>query len=456
MARFDELGLIPRPQHMWAHSPETAALPTDHQQILTDILSVCAGLEDTTIAPWQEEEAYRLELAEGCWKLLATSATGLRHAERTLGRILRSGNQLPRDFVIVDYPAYAWRGLSIDIVRHFFGADQLRVIVDLAAGVGLNTLHLHLSDDQGWRIEVPEYPELVAESSATAVDGDPGGFITDAEFAELMDYAYSRGVAVVPEVDVPGHTNAAKHAVVGLNSSATAPEAYTGIEVGFSTLEVAAPETDAFLDAVARTLAGKSHGAVHIGGDECLVTPTEEFGAIVSGMAQRVRAEGKQVVAWQEAADYLNAGDYAQIWDERLDLSNLVRGAERGVHVIASPATRVYLDKKYSMDEEVGLQWMGTGELPDSLEWDPAVLIPGVPAEAIAGVEAAVFTETIRSFDQLTYMLLPRLAAAAEVAWAGDGVGQWESFSQRIAIMARDWDEQGLTYHRSPGVNWPS
>lgn len=454
MRSYEKYGLIPQPVAIQAPVDSAAACPLRHTPHIRRRPEI-PGLEDVALKSWQRDEAYRIDFLGTGPAIACTTLRGQRNAQALLKQIVSSGAQVQTGAWILDYPRYQWRGLSIDIVRHFFGVDTLKDIVELMASLRLNTLHLHLSDDQGWRIDIPDYPELVAASSSSAVGGDQGGYVSAQDWEELRTYAHARGVQLVPEVDVPGHTNAAKHAIVGLNSSGEVPHAYTGIEVGFSSLEWKAPQTQRFLGVIARTLARVSDGAVHIGGDESHATPEEEYAQIVTYMAARVRETGRAVVAWQESAHYLKPADYVQVWDERLDMTAVVEAARRGVQIIMSPGSRAYLDMKYNTEERLGLTWMGTTELRQSLEWDPATLIPGVSADAVAGVEATVWTETIRTPEELSYMLLPRLAALAEVAWTGSGVGQWDSFATRIAVAARSWEREGRRFHHSPGVIWP-
>ncbi|MGO1592088.1 family 20 glycosylhydrolase [Ancrocorticia sp.] len=424
-----DLSLIPRPwhieitgcEHPWAERPVVV-----HKTRLDELPA------DTP--NWQRAEAYRLEITEGRPTISAESEPGLAAARRTL-RQLTARETVP-DLRIADRPAYEWRGLNVDIARHFFGPDELIRVMDIMADVGLNRLHLHLSDDQGWRIEIPGLPELTERSSHTSVGGGPGGYLTRAQMDELARAAEDRGIALIPEVDVPGHTTAALHALPGLNPRNT-PDVYEGIEVGISTLTEALPETERFLAAVFEGLGRYGAAGIHIGGDECLLTPPDEFTRLVARAAHHVRKQGHPVIAWQEAAPVLEAGEYVQVWDERQDFAEVAEAAARGVGIIASPATRAYLDMKYTPDDPIGLTWAGTTSVREALEWDPKDLVAGVEPGAIHGVEACIFTETIETFDQLTYMLLPRLAAVAEVAWAGSGIGQWDSFSRRIAVTWR-------------------
>ncbi|MFT0848464.1 family 20 glycosylhydrolase [Actinomycetaceae bacterium L2_0104] len=456
----DSLGLIPRPFELRI----TGGIPyTVDDDVAVHLLGdpAAVGLDEESPL-WRRKEAYRLTIAGGKAEISALAEAGIRHGRRALTQIIGAG-PVP-DLVIVDHPEFEWRGLNVDIVRHFFTLEDLTVVLDIMGDLRLNRLHLHLSDDQGWRIEIPSLPELVQLSSGTSVGAGEGGHLSLEDMERLIGEAAERGIVVVPEVDVPGHTTAALHALPGLNPDGRTPPVYEGIEVGISTLSTRAPDTARFLDAVADTLAPLGSDGVHVGGDECLLTPPEEFAELVSMAVRRIHDRGRRVIAWQEGAAQLRSGDLLQLWDERQDMSDVAAATRRGVRVIASPASRVYLDMKYDDSERLGLTWAGCTSLRESFEWDPRTLLVelgGGDAEAaepdpqaIAGVEACVFTETIETVDDLVYMLLPRLAAAAEISWAGGGTGWWESFARRIAVHAAAWQRNGYVWHRSPEVEW--
>ncbi|VEI02237.1 Beta-N-acetylhexosaminidase [Acidipropionibacterium jensenii] len=352
-------------------------------------------------------------------------------------------------------PAFGWRGLGLDVSRHFFGVDDVELVIDLMAEMDLNVLHLHLSDDQGWRIEIPGWPELTERSSGSAVGGDPGGYYTLADWSRICEYAGRHGITVVPESDLPGHTTAALHALPGLNPDGRTPDLHTGIEVGFSTLSTDAPLTDRYIDEVLTQLAGLGSGWVHIGGDESKVTPHDQYRALVRRAVDAVHRAGSRVVAWQEAADLLDPGDVIQVWDRGIGWQGVLDAASRGVGVLLSPGDRAYLDMKYDPDTALGLTWAGTIELRDALEWDPRQYIPGLDPAAVVGVEAFLWSETLRTRDDLSYMLLPRLAAFSQVATRGSGIGQWQEFRSAVGRQAQGWAERGLRWHRSAGVDWP-
>lgn len=353
---------------------------------------------------------------------------------------------------MADSAAFEWRGLSLDVARHFFGVEDVIRVMDMASEFGLNRLHIHLSDDQAWRIDIPGWPQLVERSSQGAVGSDPGGYYDRADWERLVSSARERGLVLVPEIDMPGHTNAALHAIPGLNPDGVCPPAYEGVEVGFSSLRVAAPDTERFITDVFTYLVESSDGWVHIGGDESHSTEHDEYAQLVNIALASVRDAGGRVIAWQEAAPFLLPGEHVQVWDERLPMGPIVDAAERGVRVILSPASRVYLDMKYNEDTELGLTWMGTTELDRTAQWHPNEVIEGLPPEAIAGVEACIWTETIKTFDELAYMLLPRLAAAADIARHGDI--DWNEFAAGLPARARKWQEMGWNWHRSPGIDW--
>lgn len=352
-------------------------------------------------------------------------------------------------------PSLAWRGLHIDIVRHFFTVDEIMPFLDVMNVLGLNILHIHLSDDQGWRMEIPAYPELVELSSGSAVGNARGGYWTRADWERLRTSAAAAGIRLVPEFDMPSHVNAALHAVPGLNVGER-PPVYTGTDVGFSSLRLAAPETSRFIREVITYAVELGDGWVHIGGDEAHSTPRQEYEALVRQAVEAVHSAGAHAVAWQEAAAMLGAGDLLQVWDQNLAAQPVVEAARRGVRVIASPARHAYLDMAYEPGFPYGLSWAGHIGLRDALEWSAFDVVPGLRPSAVAGVEACVWTENIHDARQLSLMLLPRLAAVAEVARTGSGHGRWESFSEEVAAMAHLWEERGLAYHPARGVDWLS
>ncbi|HWS59079.1 MAG TPA: family 20 glycosylhydrolase [Actinotalea sp.] len=406
-------------------------------------------------------EAYRVDVTAGRVVLTAPSGAGLYRAATTLRQAVRreGGRYLLDPGVVLDHPRFAWRGLSLDVARHFFSVPQVRSVLDVMAGYKLNVLHLHLTDDQGWRLQLASRPELTERSGRTAVGGDPGGFYTREDYAHLLAYAAARHIAVVPEIDVPGHINAALHACAELTPSGEPAPAYTGIDVGFSRLHADLPGTEPFLREVFGELAAMTTGRyVHLGGDEVLSMAADEYAALVRTAARHIAAAGKGVVGWQEVAGVLPDGAgqdvVVQYWDEREGAAEVAEAAARGARVLLSPATKVYLDMRYDADSPLGLDWAGHVEVRDSYDWEPLDVLPGVPAAQVVGIEAGLWTETVRTTEDLFWLLLPRLAAVAEVAWSPAARRDWAGFAPRLAAQHTLWDEAGLTWYRSPQVPW--
>lgn len=401
-------------------------------------------------------ESYTVTIAADGVLVEGADPAGLWHGLATLRQVVvQAGPAVPAGR-IQDAPRFGWRGLSVDIARHFYGPADLRLVIDLMAEHKLNVLHLHLSDDQGWRIDLPSRPELAARSGASAVDGDPGGFLTADDYRELIAYAALRGIRVVPEVDVPGHVNAALHAVPELTPDGAGVDVYTGIEVGFSKLAADLPATEPFLRDVFGDLAAMTPGEyLHIGGDEVHTMEPAEYARLVAMAAAAVRDAGKQVIGWQEIATTpLEPGTVVQFWDPREDVTPFVEAARAGALLLMSPGSRAYLDMQYHEDFPLGLHWAGYVSLRDAYDWEPTAVIPGLPASAVIGVEAAVWTETLRTVDELTTMLLPRLAALAEVAWTPAEARDWDDFAVRVVAQGDDWRARGIAFHPADGAAW--
>jgi hexosaminidase len=397
-------------------------------------------------------EGYRLEVRDGRARIEADGDAGRFYAEQTLRR-LPAG-----DVTIADRPRFAWRGVMLDVARHFFGVDDVLRLIDHLAAYKLNTLHLHLSDDQGWRIAIDGWPQLAARGGQGAVGGDPGGFYTQDDYRAIVRYAAERFITVVPEIDTPGHVQAALASYPELAGDRPA-DPYTGTSVGFSSLDVHDDLTYRFLGDVLGELAALTPGAfLHIGGDEAHSTGKEDYRAFMARVQPLVAAQGKRLVGWEEIASApLGAGSLVQYWNTGEEKGHdLARAAAaQDARLIMSPGDRVYLDMKYDASSPLGQSWAGHVEVRDSYDWDPATLVAGVGEDAIIGVEAPVWTETLRTLRDVETMLFPRVCAVAEVAWTPQGRRDWEDFRTRLAAEGPRWDAAGVAYTRSPQIDWP-
>lgn len=423
-----------------------ATIPPGSIELVLDAASASLG-----------EEGYDLTVDRRQVRILAATPAGLFYGVQTLRQLLPASVEytaaLPRPLTapgvrVSDRPRFAWRGAMLDVARHFRTVEEVKRFVDLLALYKLNRLHLHLSDDQGWRIEIPSWPNLTKHGGSTQVGGLGGGFYTRADYADIVSYARERFITIVPEIDMPGHTNAALASVPELNCDGVAPPLYTNIRVGFSTLCVTKDTTYAFIDDVVRELAEITPGEYfHIGGDEVEKLTHDQYRAFVERVQGIVQSHGKRMVGWGEIAPAnLPASVIVQHW--KADSSAVA--VARGSKVILSPAKKLYLDMKYDTTTPIGLNWAAYIELKDSYDWEPADYIAGVPESAILGLEAPLWSETIGSIRDVEYMAFPRLAAVAELAWSPAAKTEWEDFRARLAGHVRRWNALGVNYYPSP------
>ena len=401
-------------------------------------------------------EGYRLEVRDGRARVDAETDAGRFYAERTLSRLSADGPA--PDVAIADRPRFAWRGFMLDVARHFFGVADVCRLIDRLADYKLNVLHLHLSDDQGWRIAIDAWPRLAEHGGSGAASGGAGGCYSQDDLRAIVRYAAERHVTVVPEIDTPGHVQAALASYPELGAPGSSSALYGGVEVGFSSLDVHAELTYRFLDDVFGELAALAPGEfLHVGGDEAHSTSRADYRAFVERVRPLVAARGKRLAGWEEIASApLPGGAVVQLWNTAGgEGAELARAAvKQGAQLVMSPADRIYLDMKYDAGTPLGQDWAGHVEVRDSYDWDPAKLVAGVPEEAIAGVEAPLWTETIATMQELETMVFPRLCAVAEVAWTPQARRNWGDFRARLAGEGVLWDAAGMAYHRSPQVDW--
>jgi hexosaminidase len=444
-----------------------------------DVILELTGEENT--------EAYRLEISEKEVKISSSGAAGIFYGIQTLLQLfpveIEHKTSQSVDWVIPqgsieDSPSYAYRGSMLDVARHFISVDNVKSYIDQMATLKLNYLHLHLTDDQGWRIEIKSWPKLTEIGGSTQVGGAKGGFYTQEEYKDLVAYAAARYITIVPEVDMPGHTNSALASYPELNPGVnlprgqaldsvnrtpldyqlplTKPEAsqlYTGIEVGWSTFAPQLDLTYAFVDSVVREISTITPGPYfHIGGDESHVTEKDDYIYFVERVQNIVASHGKTNMGWDEIATAkLLPGTVAQFWAKE---ENALLAKNQGSKVLFSPAKKAYLDMQYDSTSRIGLHWAAYVELDSAYLWDPAQYVPGISKENILGIEAPLWSETVVTKEDIEYLSFPRLAAIAEIGWTEQATRSWEGFSSRIPFQGQRWDIQGIGYYKSPKVTW--
>ncbi|WP_432992349.1 beta-N-acetylhexosaminidase [Dactylosporangium sp. CA-233914] len=404
-------------------------------------------------------EGYQLDVSSRAVTISAERAAGLFAGVQTLRQLVPVTRPwtVPAGHVS-DAPRFGHRGAMLDVARHFFTVAQVERYIDQLAQYKINVLHLHLADDQGWRIMINSWPRLATYGGSTAVGGDPGGYYTQAQYREIVAYAASRYITVVPEIDMPGHVNAALASYPELNCDGVAPPLYTGTDVGFSSLCVGKEVTYRFLDDVIRELAALTLGPyLHIGGDEAHATSQADYVAFMNRVQGIVAAHGKRVLAWHQVVSATpRPTTLAQYWDTTNDNPQVAAAAANGTGVVLSPANLAYLDMKYDPATPLGQDWAGLVEVSDAYGWDPGTYLVGAPPAAIRGVEAPLWTETIRTSADIEYMAFPRLPAIAELGWSPAATHDWPAFRRRLAAQAPRWRAQGINFYPSPQIPWPA
>ena len=409
------------------------------------------------------DEGYRLRVEPTMARLDARTPAGLFYATQTLRQLLPASVDSPRRrparfeiglVTLHDRPRFGWRGLMLDVARHFFDVGEVQRLIDLMALYKLNRLHLHLTDDQGWRIAVRSWPNLTRVGASTAVGGGPGGHFTRRQYAQIVRYARDRFVDVVPEIEMPGHVNAALASYGELTCDGVAPAPYTGIDVGFSSFCIGKELTYAFLDDVLGELAALTPGAyVHVGGDEAFSTDPSDYRAFVERVQRIVRRHGKRAILWEEAARArLQRTAVVQHWHDP-ELAR--RAVSQGAKLVLSPSTRVYLDMKYDRGSPLGLEWAGRTSVRKAYDWDPADAVEGVAERDVLGVEAPLWSETIDTRAGLDWLAFPRLLGVAEAGWSEAG-RTWREYRMRLAEHGPRLAALGVGFNADPSVPWSS
>ena len=414
------------------------------------------------------DEGYDLSVDADGVTARANTATGLFWAVQSIRQVLPAAVEADsqQDVAwtvpggsITDYPRFDHRGAMLDVARHFFDVDAVKTFVDQLAQYKINRLHLHLTDDQGWRIEIDGWPNLTDEGADSEVGGGPGGSFTVAEYEEIIQHAQDREMTVIPEIDMPGHTGAALESYAELNCDDTKREEDTGTNVGDTTLCLDADHeqtTYDFVQDVITAVASITDGPyLHVGGDEADVLSDAKYESFMDTVLPMVEDAGKTPIGWHQIADTDPvASALIQFWGTDGNAPAVETAANAGHQIVASPASRAYLDMDYNWQDGMGQDWAGRTSVKDAYTWDPGSFIDGVDESSIAGVEAPLWTEFIETTDDIEYMVFPRLSAIAELGWTPNADTDWTDFSDRLALQGPRWDWLGLNYYQSDQIDW--
>lgn len=390
-------------------------------------------------------------------KIIGYKPEGIFRGVQTLRQLLPSDiekNTVTADVkwtipvsTIKDKPEYEYRGVMIDVARHFFTVDEIKRQIDLAAQYKINKVHLHLSDDQGWRLEIKKWPDLTNIGGSTQVGGGPGGYYTQEQFKDLVKYAAERYIEIVPEFDMPGHTNAALASYGFLNKDGQKKPLYTDTKVGFSSLMTDDEKTYEFIEDIIREVSEISPSKyIHIGGDEADSTKKEDYDYFVGRVSKIVEKYGKTAIGWDpiDTSSKINSSVILQNWKD----SNEAARA-KNMKMIISIAEKAYLDMKYNENTPYGLDWAGYIPVETAYKWDPTDY---APKELVLGVEAPLWTETILNTEAMDYMIYPRLLGYSEIGWTPKSARNWDEYKNRLKSQGERMKNQGINYYKDENI----
>lgn len=517
-------GIIPVPQHVnWGEGtfrmPRTLTYVTDLE-----------GQEKADLAAWMERsvagrffpvpfvealegdipalrlriadkgapESYRLDVVRDSMTITAPDAAGLFYGLQSLAQLAEHTGQRIPAVTIEDAPRFAYRGFMLDVSRHFRDKEFVKRQLDLLARYKLNRFHWHLTDGAGWRIEIKKYPELAEIGGQLPNNGRKGGYYTQEEFKDLVNYANERFITIIPEVDIPGHTAAVFAAYPDFKNAVKFKTKVNIPGQAFNALDVDDPKAMQFTEDVIAELAALAPGNyIHIGGDEAIGLPHDKFVRFINKTREIVLKNGKKMVGWQETARAdISEGDVIQHWiylkqkneDSSKKKDNIPAeykeimalfaefmkeapkdpglGISKKAKVILSPSGYVYLDHKYlepsadstqnAEQERLGMAAYEKQTIQEMYDWDPMTFNPTVenPQKDVAGIEAAIWCETITNFRDLQFLLMPRLAGVAEKGWSKVENTHWDEYKVRLGAQAPLWEKADWNYFKSSLVDW--
>lgn len=426
---------------------------------------------------------YSLQVGDQGVRVLATEKKGIFYGIQSLLQLVRvdSTNHLSIQQTSIqgDYPRFAWRGMHLDVCRHFFPVEFIKRYIDLLALHKMNVFHWHLTDDQGWRIEIKQFPKLtsiggwrntsmIGHYSENRFDSVRyGGFYTQAEIAEVVQYATERHITVVPEIEMPGHAMAALSAYPEFSCTG-GPFTVPGKWGVFDDVFCAKDETFQFLEKILDEVSSLFPSKyIHIGGDECPKTrwktckncqkrikdeKLKDEHELQSYFIQRIEkylnAKGKQVIGWDEILEGGLAPNAAVMsW----------RGTEGGIAaaqlkhpVVMTPGSHCYFDHYQGDARLEPIAIGGFTPLEKVYQFDPIpATLKADEAQYILGAQANVWTEYILNEQHVEYMAMPRMAAMAEVLWTYPAKRDYADFFRRIEILCNLYQKRGYTFSKS-------
>lgn len=458
--------------------PSLVPEPISYEKLSDNLVDISRKGIDISIDMSMEAEAFQITILKKSISIVVADSMGIRYATQTLRQLKDYSNSgIVPELKIFDQPKFHYRGMHLDVARHIFDVADIKKYVDMLAYYKFNYFHWHLTEDQGWRIEIKKYPKLQSISAyrdSTLVghysdvppqyDGKRyGGFYTQEEVKEIVDYAQSYGIVVIPEIEMPGHSLAALAAYPELGCVDT--EYRTATKWGvFSDIYCPTEQTFSFLeDVIDEVVSLFPSKYIHIGGDEApkdawkksrfcqdLISVKElkdEHGLqsyFISRMERYINGKGKQIIGWDEILEG-GLAENATVMSWR-GIKGGIKAAESGHNVIMTPTSHCYFDYYQSVNDTEPLAIGGYLPLQKVYEWDP---IPDELDEAyhkyILGGQGNVWTEYMPTFDQVEYMAYSRMIALSETLWRGnDNKLEYSDFLKRYTDHVNHWEKSGV------------
>ena len=433
------------------------------------------------------KEGYQLKVTPASIIVSANTRAGILYGIQTLlqtlpGTRTNAPLNIPA-MEVKDYPRFAWRGMHLDVSRHFFSAELVKEYIDLMARYKLNTFHWHLVDDQGWRLEIKKYPELT-RTGAWRVDqldkvwgsrpqatpeekANYGGYYTQEQVKEIIAYAAERNVTIIPEIEMPGHSAAAIASYPALSCKQLPQLPMTGGNYTNIASNYCAGNDSVFLflqDVLTEVIQLFPSTYIHVGGDEVEKDPWKQC----SRCQARIKAEGLkneeelQSYFMKRIEKFIISKHRKMIgWDEILE-GGLApeaavmswRGEDGGIQaakmkhlVVMTPGVPCYFDHYQAGPEGEPVAIGGMNTLKRVYDYEPIPKeLDSTDAHYVLGAQANLWTEFITTAEQVQYMVLPRMLALAEVTWSPKKERNWESFNQRLQPNFRYFDQKGYHY----------
>lgn len=437
------------------------------------------------------EEAYYMKITPNQISIVGKTEKGIFYGIQSLIQLLPVGKSSKTDIpcqTINDAPRFAWRGMLLDVSRHFVPKNDVKKFIDLLALHKLNVLHWHLTDDQGWRIEIKKYPKLTSvgawredrRGEVWNIDDEQrepypaekplyGGYYTQDDIREIVRYASVRNVQIIPEIEMPGHSRAALVAYPQFScfgkETKVASAGYVGENWDFSDPYCAGnDETFTFIENILEeVMALFPTQYIHVGGDECskriwktctkcqkrikdekLKNEFELQSYFISRIEKYINSKGKRMIGWQEILEGgMNPSAIIQPWKDETALEVALEAAKAGHQLIMSPSTHLYFDKPWTetvTDRAISLEKTYNYEpVPEGLDTS---CVP-----FIKGLEACMWAELTPGFSDVEYQSLPRMAALAEVGWSTKENKNWINFETRLTSLKQLYKHLAVNYY---------